>query len=151
MSIFEQAIMVRWSDLDPNGHVRHSVCYDFGAQVRIAYLEQEGFGVDWMMGNGIGPVLFREEARFSRELHAGDALKIDVRLAGLSVDNRKWSMRHRIMRGTKLCATIDIDGAWLSRETRRIIRMPKDLAEKFSAMERTEDFRIITPEKRRGK
>ena len=32
---------LRWSDLDPNGHVRHSVYYDWAATVRLAYLEQQ--------------------------------------------------------------------------------------------------------------
>jgi acyl-CoA thioester hydrolase len=59
---------LRWADLDPNGHVRHSVYYDWGAVARIAYLEKQGVGLDWMVRNGIGPVLFREEARFSREI-----------------------------------------------------------------------------------
>ncbi len=48
MKSFEQKITVRWADLDPNGHVRHSIYYDYGAQARIAYLQREGFGLDWM-------------------------------------------------------------------------------------------------------
>ncbi|MFK5925580.1 MAG: hypothetical protein QM483_03015 [Desulfuromusa sp.] len=35
MDFFEQNIQVRSSDLDPNGHVRHSVYYDYGVQPRI--------------------------------------------------------------------------------------------------------------------
>ena len=65
MESFEQNIIVRWSDLDPNAHVRHSVYYDYGAQARIAFLQKHGFGIDWMARNGIGPILFREEAKFS--------------------------------------------------------------------------------------
>ena len=143
MKSFEQHIQVRWSDLDPNGHVRHSVYYDYGAQARIAYLQQQGFSIDWMRNNGIGPVLFREEAKFYRELRSGDELVIDVRLSGLSADHRKWSMHHRILRGDKLCATLDLDGAWLNLKTRRIAPPPKELVEQFEALEQTEDFRVI--------
>ena len=46
MESFEQNITVRWSDLDPNGHVRHSVYYDYGAQARIAYMQKQGIGID---------------------------------------------------------------------------------------------------------
>ena len=148
MESFEQEIIVRWADLDPNSHVRHSVYYDYGAQIRITYLRKCGFGIDWMASNGIGPVIFREEAKFYRELRSGDELVIDVRLSGLSDDHRKWSMCHRILRGDKLCATIVLDGAWLDLKTRRIAPPPKELIEKFEALDRTEDFQVITSGKR---
>ncbi len=143
MEVFEQSIAIRWADLDPNGHVRHSVYYDYGAMVRIAYLHQSGFGIDWMARQGLGPVLFREEAKFFRELKLGDELLLDVRLAGLSEDHRKWSMRHRMRRGEELCATLEVDGAWLDLRARRIIPPPPGLLERFAAMPRTEDFRIL--------
>jgi len=142
MEIFDLPITVRWADLDPNGHVRHSVYYDYGAQARVSYLDQTGFGIAWMARHGIGPVLFREEAHFFRELRLGDELLIDVRLAGLSEDRRKWSMRHRITRGDELCATLDLDGAWLDLKARKLAPPPAELLEKFAALPRTEDFRI---------
>jgi acyl-CoA thioester hydrolase len=143
MEAFTQDLSIRWADLDPNGHVRHSVYYDFGTQARINHLDRAGFGIAWMTRHGIGPVLFREEAHFFRELHLGDALLIDVRLSGLSEDRRKWSMRHQITRGEKLCATLDLDGAWLDLKQRRLTRPPGELLEKFEALPRTEDFRMI--------
>ena len=148
MESFQQRILVRWSDLDPNAHVRHSAYYDYGAQVRIAHLQKCGFSIDWMTRKGIGPILFREEARFYRELKSGDELVVDVRLSGVSADHRKWSMRHRIMRGDELCATIELDGAWLDRNTRRVVPPPKELVERFEAMEHTEDFAVIDAEKK---
>ena len=144
MESFKQKIIVRWADLDPNGHVRHSIYYDYGAQARIAYLQQQGFGIDWMKSNNIGPVLFREEAHFYRELNSGDELTIDVLMSGLSSDHRKWSMRHGIYRGEKLCATLDMDGAWLNLKTRKVEMPPQELKNKFAELARTEDFQVIT-------
>ncbi len=144
MESFDQTITVRWADLDPNGHVRHSVYYDYGTQVRIAYLQQYGFGIGWMTSNGVGPVLFREEANFYRELNSGDELVVDVMLAGLSADHRKWSMRHRICRGDELCATLDVDGAWLNLKNRKLAPPPRELLERFEALAQTEDFRVIS-------
>ena len=40
MKDFIKEIQVRWSDLDPNFHLRHSVYYDWGAYCRIEFLEQ---------------------------------------------------------------------------------------------------------------
>lgn len=140
MKPFVWKVTVRWSDLDPNGHVRHSVYYDFGAQARINYLQQQGVGIGWLAEKGLGPVLFREQAQFKRELSFGDDLIIDTRISGVSADHRKWSMRHRIWRGEELCAVLDLDGAWLDLKTRRIAQPPQELVAKFEALERTEDF-----------
>src|SRR4051794_31058810 len=105
-TVFTLPVSVRWADLDPNGHVRHSVYYDWGAMARVAFLERHGVGLAWMTRNEMGPVLFREEARFLRELHFGDELLIDSRLSAASPDNRKWGMGHRLFRGAELTATI---------------------------------------------
>mgnify|MGYP001488434192 CR=1 FL=1 len=143
MEAFTQKIIVRWSDLDPNGHVRHSAYYDYAAQARIAFLQQHGVGIGWMKLRGIGPLLFREEARFRRELNIGDELLIDVRLSAGSEDHRKWSMRHRILRGKEICAVLEVDGAWLDLRQRRVAPPPQELIDQFEALPRTEDFRII--------
>lgn len=141
---FQQTIALRWADLDPNGHVRHSVYYDWGAMVRIAYLESKGVGLGWMAANGIGPVLFREEARFLRELRFGDQLAIDLQLAAASVEGRKWKMRHRILRGSDVAATIEIEGAWLDLRIRKIVVPPAEMVRAFADVFRTEDYTELT-------
>lgn len=140
---FSQAVGLRWADLDPNGHVRHSVYYDWGAMVRIAYLEGKGVGLDWMARNAIGPVLFREEARFQRELRLGDKVEIDVRLSASSLEGRKWQMRHRILKNGEPAATLEIDGAWLDLRARKIVAPPEDMVRAFAGFARTEDFTVL--------
>lgn len=137
---FVQPVDVRWADLDPNGHVRHSVYYDWGAMARIAYLTQQGVGLDWMTRHAIGPVLFREEARFKREVRFGDRLTVDVQLAAASADGRKWRIRHHIMRGADLIATLEMDGAWLDLRARKIAAPPAELLAAFGEWLHTDDF-----------
>ena len=108
--------------------------------VRIAYLEGKGVGLHWMTRNAIGPVLFREEARFLRELRFGDQLDIDLQLAAASADGRKWRMRHQIRRGADVAATIEVDGAWLDLRARKIAVPPDDIVRAFADVSRTEDF-----------
>ena len=143
-SAFRVPIGLRWADLDPNGHVRHSVYYDWGAMVRITFLESKGVGLRWMTENAIGPVLFREEARFLRELRFGDQLEMDLRLAAASPDGRKWRMRHQIFRGAELAATLEVDGAWLDLRARKIVVPPESLVRAFVDFSRTEDFSVLT-------
>ena len=143
-STFSQTVDLRWADLDPNGHVRHSVYYDWGAMARITFLESCGVGLKWMAANAVGPVLFREEAKFLRELRFGDKLIVDLQLAAASEDGRKWRMRHRFLRGTDLAATLEVDGAWLDLRARKIVVPPPDLVRAFEGFSRTEDFSILT-------
>lgn len=143
MEIFTEKVSVRWADLDPNGHVRHSAYFDYGAAARVAYLQKHGFGIEWMMKNGIGPVLFREEVKYLRELHMSEEITINVMISGLSEDHRKWKMRHEIRRGNELCAIIDMDGAWMDTRLRKIVPAPADLAEIFEGQPHTDDFVVI--------
>jgi acyl-CoA thioester hydrolase len=140
---FRQPIALRWADLDPNGHVRHSVYTDWGATVRISYMERQGVGFAWMAAHAIGPILFREEVRFLRELRFGDELTIDLWLAAASVDGRKWRMRHRIVRSGDEAAIIEVDGAWLDLQARKIVVPPDDIARAFADVSRTDDFAVL--------
>lgn len=141
---FVLPIGLRWADLDPNGHVRHSIYYDWGAMVRLAYLTGKGVGLDWMARTGIGPVLFREEARFLRELRFGDELRMDLALSAASPDGRKWQMRHRILRGEEVTANLEVDGAWLDLRARKIVAPPTELVRAFDTLGRSADFTVLT-------
>lgn len=142
--VFKQPLTVRWSDLDPNGHVRHSVYYDWGALARISYLSRHGVGLDWMARNALGPVLFREEARFLREVRMGDDLTVDFQVAGLSEDGRKWRIRHAITRGqAEAVAILEVDGAWLDLQARKIRIPPAELAEALGELPKAADFAVI--------
>jgi acyl-CoA thioester hydrolase len=140
---FSQSIGLRWADLDPNGHVRHSVYYDWGAMARVTYLERKGVGLKWLASNAIGPVLFREEAKFLQEVRFGDQLEIDLQVAATSTDGRKWRMRHRIFRATDVVAIIEVDGAWLDLRARKIVTPPDELLRAFADLSRTEDFSVL--------
>lgn len=145
-SAFVLPIDLRWADLDPNGHVRHSVYYDWGAMVRITFLHGRGVGLDWMAANGVGPVLFREEARFLKELRLGDPVKMDLQLSAAAEDGRKWRMRHRLFRGEDPAATVEVEGAWLDLRARKIVAPPADLIRAVAGLAHSEDF-VVLPSK----
>ena len=42
--IFSKTISLRWADLDPNFHLRHSVYYDLGSQQRVEVLDESDGG-----------------------------------------------------------------------------------------------------------
>lgn len=80
MTAFEKNIEIRWSDLDPNNHLRHSAYYDYGAYSRICFLNEHGLTAEIMLQHNIGPILFREECLFKKEIKFGDTIMVNVKL-----------------------------------------------------------------------
>jgi len=144
MSAFLKPVEVRWSDLDPNFHLRHSVYYDFGAFARISFLEEKGLTAAVMAANQIGPILFREECVFKREIRMGDTVTIDVELLAAREDQSRWSIRHNIWKnGNTLSAVLTVDGAWIDVAKRKLTIPPENVLHVFSAMPKSPDFSWI--------
>src|SRR5678815_4527998 len=97
MKEFIIEVQVRWSDLDPNVHLRHSVYYDWGAFCRVAFFQEYKLTTETMAQLRIGPILFREECVFRKEIRLGDKVTIDLRLAKAKKDFSRWTIQHTIM------------------------------------------------------
>jgi acyl-CoA thioester hydrolase len=138
---YSKKIEIRWSDLDPNFHVRHSCYYDFGAYCRIAFLTEQGITPAAMQQLHTGPIIFREECVFKREIKFGDAVEVNVMLGKVSADYRKWTMVHEIwINSDTLAATLTIDGAWMDTEQRKVTAPPESFIAGFDQMPKTESF-----------
>jgi acyl-CoA thioester hydrolase len=135
---------LRWADFDANSHLRHSVYYDFGATVRLEFLSKYGLTYELMQAGHFGPVLFREEATFRREVRFGDVIFINMLLTKLRRDFSRYSFRHEITRadGT-LCTVMHVDGAWINTDLRKITIPPFIIGDVFDALPKSEDFEWI--------
>lgn len=141
MSVFEMPLQVRWSDLDPNFHLRHSVYYDWAALCRVEYMVSHGITLDVMNRLQFGPIIFREEAIFRKEIKYGDAMSIDLQLLKCRRDFSRWTFVHGIKKGDgTLCATVTIDGAWLNVAERKLFTPPEEVAAVFRQMPMRENF-----------
>ena len=139
------AMQIRWADLDANGHLRHSVYLDLGAQARVAFLDSQGLSVVRFHELGIGPILFRETARYLREVRSNERVTVDVWLTGLSANGKHWSFRHHVHRSDgELACIIDCRGAWFDTRARKVIPMPDELDGIMAQPPRTEDYAEIT-------
>ena len=141
MKEFSRVIQLRWSDLDPNFHIRHSVYYDWGAFVRVEFLNEHGLTSKTMQELKFGPILFREECIFRREIRSGDEIKMNLQLIRSKKDFSRWSIQHQITKadGT-LCASITVDGAWMDVVRRKLSSPPEKVHEVFDQMPRAEQF-----------
>lgn len=57
MEAFLRTVQLRWSDLDPNFHLRHSIYYDWAAMCRLDFLKERGLISDMMQKHHFGPVV----------------------------------------------------------------------------------------------
>ena len=141
MNEFSREVHLRWSDLDPNFHVRHSVYYDWGAFCRIEFLNQYGLTYKVMQDLQFGPIIFREECVFRKEIRSGDEIKINLKIKGGRKDYSRWSIVHEITKadGT-LCAVLTVDGAWIDTAKRKLASPPQKVFEVFDHMPKDESF-----------
>ena len=145
MSVFTKEISIRWSDLDPNFHMRHSVYYDFGAQHRVEILEQQGLTMKIMQQQHFGPIIFREECVFRKEIRLGDTISISTKLGKIKEDASRWTIIHELRNGQgELCAILTIDGAWMDTKLRKLAQPTPDVVlQVMNSFPKTEDFIIL--------
>jgi acyl-CoA thioester hydrolase len=133
MEIFEIPLQVRWADLDPNFHLRHSVYYDWGAVCRVEYLSKRGLTWQRMAALQTGPIIFREECIFKREIRLGDPVTIDMKLAKARRDFSRFTVEHVIKKDpATISAILSVDIAWINGVTRKLAVLPPEEIEKLT-------------------
>lgn len=141
MSESKYSFRVRWADLDPNGHMRHTAYNDYCAQARLMYFEDLGMPFDQLNEMGFGPILFREDIRFFKEMRMNELFKVGFSITKLRKDGSKWSFRHNIYKKNgDVSATIEVDGAWLDLERRKTAIPPSKLSDLLTNGVLSEDF-----------
>ncbi len=134
-------LSVRWSDLDANRHVRNTVFSEFATHTRFRMLEAHGFDQARFEELRFGPVMFREEIRYRRELLFGDQVSVSVLFGGLSDDGSQWRVVQEVTRGDgALAAVLTIDGAWIDLDRRKLVAPPPPLLAVLTALPRSEGF-----------
>lgn len=145
MSTFTREISIRWSDLDPNFHLRHSAYYDFGAQHRIEILSQQGLTMKIMQEQHFGPIAFREECVFRKEIHLNDTITITTKIGKMKADASRWTIVHDFHNAEgALCAKITIDGAWMDTQFRKLaVPTPPIALQVMDSIPKTDDFILL--------
>ena len=121
--------------MDPNGHMRHSAYADYAADQRVVVLAGWGYNVAQFAKLRLGPILFREETKFLKEIHIGEEIRVDGRLASINEDGSRWSIVHTIYKADgRVAATVTVDGAWLDLDRRKLTVPPTGLAEALATL-----------------
>lgn len=132
---------VLWSQIDANRHLRHSAYADFCAQARSNMLNRIGLSLDMFAKSKIGPILFREELVYHREVRLDEFIRVDIVLTKLNLKNARFSFRHEVFKqdGTK-AATVHVDGAWLNLVERKLTNIPEEWYAILLEIPRSDDY-----------
>lgn len=141
---------VMWSQIDANMHLRHSAYADFAAQARLEMLESLGFDGHVFEKFHIGPILFREELIYLREIRANDTVKVTCVMTKCRADGARWSFTQELYRSDGvLAAVIHVDGAWIDMKARKLAALPDGWTEKFMNIPKSPGFMLEpVPEKK---
>jgi acyl-CoA thioester hydrolase len=140
MEVFYEG-QVMWAQIDANQHMRHSAYADFAAQARLMMMEQVGVKPTELFKHGIGPVIFREELFYLREIGLNDYIKVSSELIKARADGSRWTIRHELFRGDGIkAATIIVDGAWIDLIKRKLGVLPQEFNTLFMASPKGEDY-----------
>lgn len=124
-------------------HLRHSAYADFAAQARLELLEYLGFTTARFKEYHIGPVLFREELIYLKEVPPNDDISMTCLLRKWNETKHFWSFTQELYRGDGVkAAIIHVDGAWIDLAKRKIAVLPPALSQLFLEVTKTSDFEL---------
>lgn len=142
---FKVTFNTKWSDFDPNRHMRHTAYNDYAAEVRVRYFAKYNFSIEEFTKHNLGPILFTEETSFRKEIHLGENITVNLKLQGLSENNERWKIVHEVFNEQgKLSAIIKVYGAWINLTKRKLRTPPEETKEMFEFAERADDFEVIS-------
>lgn len=145
---FQVNFATKWSDFDPNRHMRHTAYNDYAAEVRVRYFAEYNFSIDEFTKHNLGPILFTEETSFRKEIHLGENITVNIKLQGISEKNERWKIVHEVFNEAgQLSAIIKVYGAWIDLTKRKLRVPPIETKAMFDFAEKSEDFEVISLKK----
>lgn len=141
MSIFKTKVL--WSQIDPNLHLRHSAYADIAASARLELLNVGGFSLEMLAREKFGPILFKEELVYCKEILGVQDLTVKTYLKKVERAFSKWSMVSEIYRQDgELSCVVTVEGAWIDLKIRKVASLPEKFRVAFMEVPKTNDFEL---------
>ncbi len=138
---FKVTFKTKWADFDANRHMRHTAYNDYAAEVRVRYFKEQGMSIGVFAKENLGPILFKEETNFYKEIHLGEDITVNLTLKGVSNKLERWKLQHQLFNEAgKLAAQVNVYGAWIDLEKRKLAIPSEKFKNLFSPLDKTEDF-----------
>jgi acyl-CoA thioester hydrolase len=143
---YEKSFTVRWSECDMNGHARNTAYLEYCIDVRLSYLAERGFGWEEFRRLGFGPIMFREEIDYLREVRLLEEIRVNYQQLGLSPDGSRFRVSHELFRADgQQAARLVVSGGWLDLRTRKLVVPPEQVASIMRAIPRSPEWEELRP------
>lgn len=124
--------------------MRHTAYNDYAAEVRVRFFQKQGLSINEFAKLNIGPVLFKEETSFLKEIHIGENITVKMKLEGVSKGIERWRFNHQIFNEKgELAAEIKVYGAWIDLVKRKLTAPPQKFITIFENLSKTSNFKEI--------
>lgn len=145
--MYTKEFEIRWSDVDANRHLRNSAYIDYMSHTRMSFLMENGLDQKQMAQYDLGPVAFYEHMYYFREVFPGKPIRVSLQLKGISEDGMYFQFMHNFYdEEGKNFASCEMMGGWIDLKQRKLVGLPEELLQKLNALDRTEDFKVLTKE-----
>lgn len=132
---------VKSKDIDQNGHLRHTMYSEFAEQTRVNFMISMKLMPGFLEQARLGPILFREELIYHREIRVGEHIKVSLLLQGMTRDARKIHLINEIYRGDGIRAcTVYTILSWMDLIKRRIVSPPDEVRAAYALLEKAPDY-----------
>ena len=128
--MFSKKFLVTNDFIDQNGHLSE-VGYYFYA-VQTVWEKNKVIGINSLLEKlKIGPIIFNTSIEFKKEVFLDETININIKFTNILDKGRKWTRNNEIFKENgDLSAIVISNGAFFSRETRKVITPPKEIFKK---------------------
>lgn len=131
-ALFEKVFEIRWADCDANQHMRHSAYSDLCAHTRIGFLNQIGMTPQWFKEHGIGPVLFKEQTEYFREVFLGEEVRVSVETGDPTGSNKSVCIINKVYKPNgELAAQHQVVVGWMDVVKRKVVELPQKIRDLY--------------------
>ena len=128
--MFSKKFLVTNDFIDQNGHLSE-VGYYFYA-VQTVWEKNKVKGINSLLEKlKIGPIIFNTAIEFKKEVFLDETININIKFTNILNNGRKWTRNNEIFKENgDLSAVVISNGAFFSRETRKVITPPEEIFKK---------------------
>ena len=128
--MFSKKFLVTNDFIDHNGHLSE-VGYYFYA-VQTVWEKNKVIGINSLLEKlKIGPIIFNTSIEFKKEVFLDETININIKFTNILDKGRKWTRNNEIFKENgDLSAVVISNGAFFSRETRKVITPPEEIFKK---------------------
>ncbi len=144
---FSKEFMVGWGDLDSNSHMKNTAYLDYAATTRFSFFSAHGFSANRFRELQFGPIVFKDEIRFFKEMLLLEKFKVNFVLDGMSQDGTMFRLVNEMFNDkAERVAVVTTQGAWFDLQKRKIQPPPTELLQVMGQLQKTEKFQEIVRE-----